>query len=107
MIHHWTITRAFTLVAARHGREQLSRVELVNAGVNAETIEAAVRAGDLKEGVQGLWRPRPSDPGFLSVVDTIYGKDDEDLRPNYTLADPGPIDFHSASHGKLGDRFGK
>ncbi len=104
MIHHWTITRAFT-AASRQGREQLSRVELVQAGVNAETIEDAVRTGELKEGVHGLWRPRPSDPGFLAVVDVINGSADEE-QPN-TLDGLVSVDHRSAHRDKLTDRFGK
>lgn len=102
MIHRWSILSSFN-DARRQGRQQLTRAELRAYGVTREVVDAAVRSGELKEGVHGCWRPRPSDPGFLAVVDAIMGnRDDQGGNENHAIETD-----RMATAGPLAGRFGQ
>lgn len=58
--------------AHRQGRKMLTYSEMATVatvqGVSRKNIDAAVRAGDLRRGVDGYWLPEAPDPGALAVM---------------------------------------
>lgn len=63
-------------IFARTDRQQLSRSDLIAAGLTTTVIRRAVKYGALREGVSGYWLPAPGDPGAAQVMQAaIAGKD--------------------------------
>lgn len=69
-----TLTRIEMLFqgASRQGRKMLTHAEIETVatiqGVTPRQLAAAIRAGDLRVGIDGYWLPEAPDPGAMAVM---------------------------------------